>query len=235
MAAARTLAEMRTTARQLADATNQTDWVDDAELDERLNEWLQALYDKLIAARGHEFYASTDTITLVDGTATYDLPADFYQLSACIATDGSNYVDLRPWQPQELARLLSAEAGGGASSLGSYRYRLQNDQIEIRPEPSVSGHSLELRYVPSMTRLDSEQDTFDGVNGWERYACLGVAIDLLNKEESDSGPLQLELARIDQRITALAGNRDAGHPHRIQDVRGDWGDSVWSVPREPLP
>lgn len=235
MAAARTLAEMRTTARQLADATNQTDWVDDAELDERLNEWLQALYDKLITARGHEFYAATKAITLVSGTASYDLPANFYHLSACIANDGSVYCDMYPWQPQELAQLLSAEGGGGATSLGNYRYRLQNAQIEIRPKPSVSGHSLELRYVPSMTRLKNANDTFDGVNGWERYACLGVAIDLLNKEESDSGPLQLELTRIEARISALAGNRDAGHPHRIQDVRGDWGDSVWSVPREPLP
>lgn len=227
---------MRTIARQLSDTENQTDWVDDPELDERLNEWLQALYDKLIISRGHEYYSKTTTITLVKGTASYDLPSDFYQLSAAIASDGTSYVDVTPWQTQELARLMQLESGGGSGSLGRYRYRLLAGKVEVRPKPTVATHTLELRYVPAMTRLTMGPDTFDGVNGWERYACLGAAIDLMNKEESDASALQLELARVGDRIEKLAANRDAGHPERIQDVRGDWGGDLWpSEFYEPRP
>lgn len=228
MAASRTLAQMRATVRQLADLENQTDWADDDELDERLNEWLQALYDKLISARGHEYYAKSTAVTLVGGTASYSLPSDFYELSAVIATDGSRYQDVHPWQSQELAGLLDFEQTVGSVTIYDYHYRIQAAQLEIRPKPTATGHTLELRYIPSMTRLDADLDTFDGVNGWERYACLGAAVDFMNKEESDSSSLQMELRRIEARIDKLAGSRDAGHPERIQDTRGDWSvGSSW--------
>lgn len=227
MAATKTLAEMRAAVRLLADVE-----AEDDELDELVNAHCRALYDRLVTARGHEYYAKSHTIDLVSGTATYDLPADFYELSAAMATDGSDYKDLHPWQPQQLAALLRSESSGNAS-LSSYRYRLQGKQIEIRPKPSVSNHSLELRYVPAMPALELDVDTFDGVNGWERWVELAVAIDLLDREESETGPLQLKLAREDARIDKLAGNRDAGHPETIVDVRHDWAGSRTSEPLEP--
>jgi hypothetical protein len=69
-------------------------------------------------------------------------------------------------------------------------------------------------------------DTFDGVNGWEDWACYGAAVDMLNKEESleQAQALQAQRAVLDSQIDALAGNRDAGMPEVVGDVMRDWLD-----------
>ena len=202
-----------------------TSFVEDAELDRRINSALRELYDKLVGAHGQGYYEVSTAIPTVAGTSLYTLPADFYKLSVVTLDDGSNFVPLAPFMPQERWALRQLGVGNN-SSMYLTKYRLQPTQIELLPAPGAV-YTLTVHYIPAMTDLALPADTFDGVNGWEEWACLTAAIGMLNKEESDPSALMAERARIDARIQGLVGNRDAGDPDVVQDTRRDWADEYW--------
>ena len=229
MTAPQTLDDMRTRVRELANMETQaaSGFVTDAELARRLNEALKGLYDMLVEARGQEYYIKDTTFTLVSGVNDYSLPLDFYEGASVVASNGSWSYQLRTWEMQELAALssISAQTSG---SLWSLRYRYKgplsaagSNQITIYPTPS-DAFTVTVWYIPAMTELVLGTDTFNGVNGWEQWAVLTAAIDVLNKEESDTVALMTERAMVEARIRKLAGNQDAGRASRITDVRGDW-------------
>lgn len=231
MSALQTLDDMRTRVRELANMeTNAAaGFVTDDELRRRLNEALKGLYDILVESRGQEYYVKNATITLLSGINDYDLPGDFYQGASVVASDGSRFCQLRTWEMLELAAMesLSAQTSG---SIYSLRYRFKGpdvsgslpNRITIYPTPGA-GFTITVWYIPAMVDLVLGLDTFNGVNGWEQWAVLTAAIDILNKEESDTSVLMTERAMIEARIRKLAGNQDAGRASRITDVRGDWG------------
>lgn len=228
MPASVTLSDLRTRARELADmqTSNQAAaFVTDAELDRHLNRHLKSLYQKLIIARGDDYYAAVATIAAVAGQATYAVPATFMQLLQVTVSDGTRYVlvpryNLKEWPNLRYLQQLNS------SDLGLYRYRLQGANLDIRPAPTTTGHTFTVHYLPAFQQLVNAGDTFDGVNGWEDWACYGAAVDMLNKEESleQAQALQAQRAVLDSQIDALAGNRDAGMPEVVGDVMRDWLD-----------
>lgn len=237
MAAPQTLDDMRTRVRELANMETQaaSGFVTDAELGRRLNEALKGLYDMLVEARGQEYYVKDTTFNLSPGINDYDLPADFYEGASVVASNGSWSYQLRTWEMQELAAMksLSAQTSGAIYSL-RYRYKgpdipagINDNRITFYPTPSTA-FTITVWYIPAMTELVLGTDTFNGVNGWEQWAVLTAAIDILNKEESDTAALMTERAMVEARIRKLAGNQDAGRASRITDVRGDWFSlSLW--------
>lgn len=222
MSSTRTLIQLRTRARQLA-YQEESDLVSDDELNDIVNERCQELYDLLISVRGQDYYSAETSITSVSGQAVYSLPDDFYQLHIAMVSDGVRTVGMATFEEQEYPQLSDME-GSGSFSYYDVRYRLKQQGIEFRPAPNTTAWSFKLRYIPRFERLVNDSDTFDGINGWERYVEVAAAIDMVNKDESDAGPLLLELQRIEQRIRTLAPARDAGRPPRIVDTRGDWHD-----------
>lgn len=228
MPASVTLSEMRTRARELADmqTSNQAQaFVTDAELDRYLNRHLKQLYQKLIITRGDDYYAVTSTFATVANQASYTLPATFMQLLNVTVSDGTRYVLVPRFNLKEYPALRYLQ-GLSTNDIGLYRYRLQAGNIEVRPAPTTASHSLTLHYLPAFQPLTLGTDTFDGVNGWEDWACYGAAIDMLHKEESleQAQALMLQRQQLDQQIDALAGNRDAGMPEVVGDVMRDWAD-----------
>ena len=222
MAATRTFLQMRTRARQLAFQEN-SELVSEDELKGIVNEQCQALYDVLVGVRGMDYYSGSTTITSVADQAVYSLPDDFYQLQTAMVGDGSRTHNMATFEEQELATLLTMEQTGSHSYYDT-RYRLKQAGIEFRPKPKDASWTFTLRYVPAMPLLVADGDVFDGVNGWEKWIELAAAIEMLNKDESDSTALQVQQQKIEQRIRGLAGSRDAGRPPRIVDTRGDWHD-----------
>ena len=221
------LSDLRTRTRELAnmEVAAGTSFVPDSELDRRLNQALRGLYDKLVEAHGQGYYEITSPITTIPGVSQYGLPADFYKLSVAVLDDGSNFVPVSPFMPQQRWALQQLGVSNN-NSMYLTKYRLQPLRIELLPAPGAA-YTLTLHYIPAMTDLVAPGDTFDGVNGWEEWACLTAAIGMLNTEESDPAPLMAERARIDARIQGLVGNRDAGDPDVIQDTRRDWADEYW--------
>jgi hypothetical protein len=225
MTAAKTLEELRSAVRALADQATigaALPFVRDAELDERINEALAELYDLLIQHRGHGYYHAERSFSTASGQTQYPLPDDFYQLLSVRITDGTAWHQPDVWQMQDLATLSALQLAGG-SGLGRYFYRLQAGALSIRPAP-VDTITVHLDYIPAFPGLKGPKERFDGVNGWEKWACLTAAAELALKEENLelASSLQARRSDVEQKIRALAGSRDAARPPRIQDTRRDW-------------
>ncbi len=227
MAAYVTLAEMRTRARELADmqTSNQAAaFVTDAELNRAINRHIKQLYNKLIIARGDDYYAQSTSVGLIGSSISLALIA-FMQLLSLSATDGTRVVWVPKFSLKQWAELKYLE-NIGVADLGMYRYRLMGNNLEIRPACNNASHSFIIHYLPAFAPLVNDADTFDGINGWEDWACYGAAIDMLNKEESleQAQGLMAQRALLNDQIEKLSGNRDAGMPEVVGDTMHDFGD-----------
>ena len=83
--------------------------------------------------------------------------------------------------------------------------------ITLSPMPYTAG-SVPDQAVPSW------QNVLDGVNGWEEYVVIDVAMKMMAKEESDTSVLERRKAAIIRRLEAEAANRDMGMPAHVVDV-----------------
>jgi hypothetical protein len=219
-----TLETMRRIARQFAcqeTLTPTTAFVErDPELDDRINEWLCDLRNLLIEVQGQGWAALTHEITLVVNQEGYNLPTKFDELIGVRLKRGGEQVQLDPWTYADLASLETQTAY--VLPYG-YRYRIKNNKIVIKPTPVVAD-TVFLDYIPAYMPLDSDPNatSFEmPYNAW-KWAALGVAIDMLNKEENQAaaGALAQSMAREEQRIRSKGARRDRRAP-RINDTRKD--------------
>jgi len=223
MARTATLAEMRNRAYQRGGFENAIKRFPNAEVNALVNESIADLWDQILRARGFDGYETSTTITTSSGVSVYSVPATFYELLA-VAINPGNGLGSYP-----LERFMMRErpqlANPAVPRYGyPYAYKLLGDNIEVLPAPQ-GAYSLELRYVPSATELSSDLDTFDGINGWEEWAVVDAARKMATKERDFElvGALQADLARLTDRIRALAGARDRASNRRVVDVRGGRG------------
>lgn len=225
-----TLAELRIRARRRAnmETAGSDQFVTDVELDAYLNDGLGELYDLLLQSWGDEYFVSTTTLALTSGTASYALPADFYKLLTVIIDDGQYYHPAPRYRWHDLARLEQLTGSQGGTSVFHLQYGLNSHvqgQITFKPTPQAS-YTATLHYIPKYTALTTVSGTATDINRWDEYAVIRAAIQMLRKEESleHAAMLETELARMERRIKALAGSRDAGRAHRIEDTRRDYDD-----------
>lgn len=215
MAATRTLAELRTEARQRADMETDDSFIADAELTRMVNQSIRELYDLLVEALGQEYFYTTATIATVAGTTAYALPTAFYKLLGVdLSLGNGEYMELRSFQFHERNNTIP---GLGWGYPDGPRYRIMGANIHFRPAPT-GVESILVHYIPYPTSLSGDTDTFDGINGWEEYVIVDCAAKMLEKEESEAGPLYKRKAELMQRIQGLAGTRDAGFPESVIDV-----------------
>ncbi len=224
-----TLAEIRTAARQRADMTA-SQFVTDAEFNSYINSSLAELYDLLVTNYGNDYFATTATITTVDGVERYPLPADFYKLlgvdlaiQGTAGTPSATYVSLRPFNMTERNRYTTASVQTWVG-VTNIRYRLSANSLWITPTPQA-GQSLRLWYVPRVVALVTDADVADGISGWLEYVVVDAAIKALQKEESDVSVLLAQKAALVQRINGSAANRDAANPATVADTQftsGAW-------------
>lgn len=217
-----TLATLRTRARERADMPVAGFVPDSATgIDAFINEGVQMLHERLVAAYGSNYVAKSTTLTTTsNGVIT--LPNDFFALlGVSLVVSGQN-VPLDPFAQRE------RETSVGASSLlwtGSTqtapRYQLFGSTIRLRPIPSA-GQSLIFEYSPVATVLVNTSDTVDFPNGWERYVIVYTAIQMKLKQESSVTELVNLLEGMDKQLKEMADMRDAGAPAVAADVNPDW-------------
>lgn len=227
MARTATLSELRTRARQRTDAVNST-FFTDSEINGYINDSIAELYDILIQKFGADYYL-VDTpfsFTTVSGQKNYDLPSNFYKLAGVdLRNSGTgDPLTLDPFMFIERNR-FNNRARRTARDLSGLRYRIIGNKIRfIEPD---ANEEIDLWYAPSATKLVNDSDTFDGINGWEEYVVIDVAIKMNIKQESETTELERQLQRMRQRIEEAADNRDYGQSERVTDVRGfDADDNV---------
>lgn len=237
-----TLAQLRTLARVFANQrpAGSNAFVSDTDLNTIINLRIASLYDMLVAARGHEYYASDYTFTTANGTPTYSLAGltpPFYQLlDVRLNWDAQNIEavqDTSVYQRSNYQNWLQAWSRWSPKA-----YRLRGVQaasastLEFFPTPTVAV-SCTARYIPAFVALPDDVTTFDSVNGWEVLVALGAAIDLRMSAEKDYGPPGVRYSEEFERIKGLADQRSANMPPRIVDVNpdvflGEWsGDRRW--------
>lgn len=235
------LADLRLRAQQRSDQVN-SNFVSPAEWVNYINASYFELYDLLVQKYGDNYYVALDgnnkpyqfttdgvkdTYGLPDGTTTYLMPDGstapaFYKalgVSLLInAGTPSQYITLKPFMFGERDTLT--RPGVAIRGRAGLRYRINGNGLWLRPFP-MSGQTLVIHYVPRMTPLVDDEDTVDGISGWEEYVVVDAAIKAMQKEESDVSVLMAQKQALIARIESAADSRDAGMPARVVDVRRD--------------
>jgi hypothetical protein len=192
------------------------------------------LYDLLVSARGHEYYATDGALSVVAGTATYALPSDFYQLlSVRLEWAAGRFEELTPAAVRERTDYANLTYWAPFTPKA---YRLRGTQtassqtMEFFPTPT-SAVTARVRYIPVFALLANDSATFDGVNGWEKLVALKAAIEYRTIAEKPLGTLPDLYKECFQRISSLADQRNANYAEQVQNVYPDGGRSEYLADR----
>lgn len=227
---ATTLLSLRTQAKQRANM-EQSNFVSDSEWNSYINNAASALYDLLVQAyEDYYLVLPAPEFTVTAGNSRQALPADFYKLRGLDYKLGtSDYVQVDQFQfgERNSAKMIDVRRIYDEAPVN---YRIMGSYIQFLPEDRAPG-TYKLWYIPRFVPMASDNDTFDGVNGWEEFIVVAAAIKALSKEESDTTDLVKEYQEIKDRIEGLAAERDAGVSERITDVykfrRAYWYDDAY--------
>lgn len=210
-----TLAELRLRSRQKADREN-SQFVEDAELDFMINSSAAELHDILVMANSADYNVSKQTFSTVVNTDSYALPVDFYKLKGVDAQIiGGEWYTLRPFNFNERNR--NNETTWGRLTLPAIRYRILGDNLVFSPTPDVAT-PIQVWYTPLAPKLVADTDTLKDLNQFSEYVIVDVAIKYLQKEESDVSVLMQQKNELKRRIEVMANNRDEGHGETISDI-----------------
>lgn len=197
--------------------------VNPTELKRLINTAAREYWDLLVGIRGREYFATSTPLSIVGNTATYNLPATLFTLlSITLEWDARTHEPVRPIDgTQSRAQYTNL----GVWTPGSSKcYELRGSQsgpmvIDFLPTPA-SAVTARVRYVPVMTDLVNDGDTIDTVNGWDKLVTMKAAIEMLSIKGStkQTAALQVLYEQQLQRITELAGERDASEPGQVRDV-----------------
>lgn len=223
MSRSRPLSAMREEAYQRADTDGALDRHPRDQVDRYLNQGGAAFFDILIAARGPEFLqASPYTITTTADTSSYDLPAAFYLLVG-VRFDGEGAYPLVRFGSHEEAALRDSTLPT-TSRPTHYQVRRTSagtSSLVVLPEHDA-GLTIKVDYVPCWTDLVDDDDTVDGINGWEEYMVTYAALRMAQRDDEMglADRLERELQGIKARIQGVSQKRDMHEARRVKDVRG---------------
>lgn len=224
MALQQTVAQLRASTRQFANAEGTTALLrhPNANVDDYVLRAIGSLYRKLTEAVPDQRYLATTTITMVNGTSTYNLPSDFSSLLAVDLTANGVKVGLLSYEMLERPLLTDPSTTFVGIPVA---YRLRQSDIEYLPTPS-SNYTSSLWYIP-----DAQQPTggqaFDTISRLDDYLVAYAARIIATKDKNwdlvaECRNVCTELA---DDIAALARGRDKNSPSRITDVynANRWG------------
>lgn len=238
------LSQIRLKAKQRADRVN-SQFVTDSEWDSYINQSMFELYDLLITVY-EDYYLATPAQFVVDGTTfLYPLPdgaltfqngvnpavtfvaPPFYKLMGVdLALNNATnaYVTVNKFEFINRNRFVYPNTASTIYGVFNLQYRVMGSNIEFIPTPT-SGQQVRLWYIPRLMELLNDTDiTTTGISGWIEYVIVKAAYYALTKEESETGPLVMQLQALTDRINSSASNRDAGQPDKISDTRSGNGN-----------
>ncbi len=196
MASPYTAADIIRRARQKADMMN-TGYITAQEEMDLLNETYCELYDLLVSSFEEYFIVDDYFVDLVPGTYNYALPDDFYKgvgVDFQLNMSATSFITLKPFSEMERNGLTGVI---GAIPTGR----------------------VKLRYIPQPVIYTATTDAIDTkIAGWETLLVVNMAIAMRSKEESQTADLERAQAKLMERITINASNRDIGFPARVNDV-----------------
>lgn len=214
---AQTLVQMRTDAQERADMETDTH-VTDAMWNRWINQGLQRVFRRLVKSAPERYYASTDIVT-TEGTASYDVPADFVApVGVDLIISATEHIQIDTFNLNE--RRGPARLGGVSNDAPPTRYQIRGtgDDTQIYFDPDPGSRTYRLHYTYNAPELTADDDTFDGVAGFEDSIIEYAVWKAQRRSEDDTADTQIALADADQGIDSI-NSRDLGRPPRIADVR----------------
>ena len=236
------LYELRLRAQQTADLVN-SKFIVNSEWNSFLRLAMYELYDILITSY-EDLFASqqafiqtngtTQNYALPDGVSNYlggtyggtsgaPVPA-FYKLAGMdlgVNTSNNAWVTLLKFDFIERNRYVYPNSTSTIYGVYNMRYRLMGNQVNIIPTPA-GNQQIRMWYSPKLPALLQDTDlTTLGYSGWLRYPIIRAAKYALDKEESDTTKLDMEIQFLKTRIEQSSQNRDAGVPDTISNTRQD--------------
>lgn len=186
-----------------------SDFIDNTELNAKINASL-GIWHGMVAKAVPERYESEQTI-VANGASSYALPSDHYQtVGVDYGITSSDRIPLRRAMVQErTAYTFSASSSAEA-------YRLKGATIVLLPPPSTGTYYHV--YITAASVLSSDADAIDGVNGWEQWIVLDVAVQMLLKRGDDVAALLAKQNEIKMEMEAAASDREVT-PTRVVDTR----------------
>jgi hypothetical protein len=240
------LSTIRLQAMQRADRVN-SNFVTMPEWNLYINKAMYELYDMLVTTYEDYFLATPVQFSVngsqflypvPDGTLTFQnaltlqqfIPPALYKLygvDLALQTANNAYVTINRFNFIDRNRFVFPNTASTIYGVFNMQYRLMGSNIEFIPTPSA-GQVIRIWYVPRLTTLLQDTDTTTlGVSGWTEYVIVRAAKYALDKEESDTSKLDVELVALTERIISSASYRDQGQPDKISDTRSNngWGGS----------
>lgn len=224
----KTLAELRTMARERCDREDSANIVE-AEENRYINAAISDLYDELVVRSPQDFYLASTTIPLVGGQQDYDLPDDFYVIRGIDWPETSN--EVRTILPFNFLN-RNTRQGSSATPWSTYRYRVHGSRagttpgaytskLRISPVPSGTAGDMTVHYIPKAPVLSNDTDQWGGLGGWAiEYVVYGAAVRICDKEQ-------------DEQAIAMMRGRDAALEKGIAIISG--GRTQDATPRGQLP
>ena len=206
------------------------------ELVDVINEGIAALHQLICDVDGQPYYLESTTFNTVGNQDTYGIGpgqpisiTDFYKPKGFDITFGQNWLTTaRPfmWKERNRFKFLPGWVPG---SMYMVYYRMMGkasgaasaalDAVKFIPQPP-GAYPVTMWYLPTPTVLANATDQFDGIMGFEEFAVLHAARDLLMRQEQleHAQMLQGLLAAEEQRILGAIASRDADEPERVTDI-----------------
>ena len=189
-----TLANLRTLARLEADFVN-SQFFSDSDVNLLINRSADQFYN-LVVASDEDYYRSSSTISLVSGTDSYTLPADFFKVARVRAQIGSS-----PNFYEEILRFNDSE----------------RDYYSISAA-TIPTMTVLLEYIPARADLVNDSDTMDFINGFDELVITDAAIKMKDREESDTNVLMTRKNELINQLEATIKDRDMANPSVTTDV-----------------
>lgn len=185
-----------------------------AMLNEYINQSAARLYNKLVKARGQEYFVASAPLATSNGVDTYAIDATFFELLGIDVTIGGETYACVPFTFLERNKYKTV---GTWSAEYPIFYRLQGQNVKFIPTPTGVFQCM-VWFVPVSPRMVGDGDTIDGINGWEEWVVCDVASKILRKQGLDASDHIGAREDLNQEIEAMAHARDAGNPERVTDV-----------------
>lgn len=234
--AAVSLTKLMTRARNRADKLNDPH-VGDDELVDYINEGAKRLHELVVGAYGEDYVKKESAFTTVSGQRDYPLPSDFFKLTGVDLTVSNKAIPLKRFMEPERDAYRNVST---VSWLSVPRYKLEGNNLRLYPAPSIATPGT-IIYIPLLQVLvggvgstyvnefttANTADTIDFPNGWEKFVTLYAAIEMLDKEESQTKRYQEKLDKWEAELVAMAENRDAANAkvavdHDLEELDPRW-------------
>lgn len=167
-----------------------------------------------LAKASRALFLDTGTVSVVSGTASYDLPAGCYKAIAVYVLVGSEPVLLDEINWLDRYRLDHATGSAKESTV----YAIRGGDIWLTPKPTWTD-SLYIDFLPTHTPLVDAGDAFtcNGLDGWDQWVIGDVCEVLATKAKDPSDGWRIMKAHA-QEILSFAAKPSGARPRRRVDT-----------------